>query len=220
MDDHHGIPPGAVGEDVGDVADAGEAEVSAHEADVSVQEAEEAISAAALISPVHRPPDIQNELSILVLDTLRRMFRALEMQSRRLSRTHGLTGPQLVVLQEMIKHPDSGITELARNVRVSQATVTNIVDRLEQRGYVRRDRSGADKRRVLVSATPQGRNLLASNPSYLHQQFLDRFTALESWEQTLILSSLQRVAVMLEAEPEQNRGRGRKPAIDDRIRPE
>lgn len=191
--------------------------VTEDESELSMEPADEALSAAALIPEVQRAPDIRNELSILVLDSLRRMFRALEMQSRRLSRTHGLTGPQLVVLQELIKHPDSGITELARNIRVSQATATNIVDRLEQRGYVRRDRSGSDKRRVLVSATPEGRTLLASNPSYLHQQFLDRFSALESWEQTLILSSLQRVAAMLEAEPEPGRPRGRKPTIDDTL---
>ena len=92
------------------------------------------------------------------------------------------------------------IGQLARNVSLSQATVTNIIDRLEQKGDVRRIRSERDKRKVYVEMTPQAEEKLKDKPSLLQQQFIKRFNQLEDWEQTLILSSLQRIVSMMNAE--------------------
>ena len=82
---------------------------------------------------------------------------------------------------------------------LSQATVTTILNRLEQRGLVQRTRNSHDKRVVNVSLTDNGARVLDESPDMLQESFIRRFEALEPWEQTLILSSLQRVATMLEA---------------------
>jgi DNA-binding MarR family transcriptional regulator len=51
--------------------------------------------------------------------------------------------------------------ELARELRLSTGAVTVLVDRLERAGYARRLRDPVDRRRVLVEATPELRNLAA-----------------------------------------------------------
>jgi DNA-binding MarR family transcriptional regulator len=92
------------------------------------------------------------------------------------------------------------IARLAEAVSLSQATVTTIIDRLEQRGLVERRRSPEDRRVVHACLTEPGRTVLASAPAPLQDTFTRRFDRLADWEQTLILSALQRVASMMGAD--------------------
>ncbi|MFC3521435.1 MarR family winged helix-turn-helix transcriptional regulator [Streptomonospora nanhaiensis] len=50
--------------------------------------------------------------------------------------------------------------ELARAVGLRPAATTALVDRLSRRGLVRREASAADRRKVLVALTDEGRRLL------------------------------------------------------------
>jgi len=52
------------------------------------------------------------------------------------------------------------ITELAATEVLAQPTVTQLVDRLQKRGFVQRDRDASDGRVVLVSITDAGRDAL------------------------------------------------------------
>ena len=88
-------------------------------------------------------------------------------------------------------------------------TVTDIVSRLEGRKLVKRMRSRTDKRRVQVRVTRNGEKLVAVTPPLLQKHFLVRFAALRDWEQGLLLSSLQRVAEMMDADAAQAANRGR-----------
>jgi DNA-binding MarR family transcriptional regulator len=145
-----------------------------------------------------------NNVSEQVLNTLRQIIRAIDIQSKYLSKNFGLTGPQLVAMREIALDPYITIGELARRVSLSQATVTTIIDRLEVKKLVTRYRSEVDKRKVILQVTGEGEKLLAANPTFLQEEFVQKFEALEEWEKTLILSSIQRLAVMMRA-PEVDR---------------
>lgn len=144
-------------------------------------------------------PDNQRVTRDVVI-ALRRIVRAIELHSQSLVHNVGLTGPQLLVLQALADFDGvASAGTLARAVHLSQATVTGILDRLERHGHVTRLRSTTDKRRVLVSLTPRAEELLAGAPQPLQQSFTRRFGELQEWEQTQLLSVLQRVVAMLEA---------------------
>lgn len=134
-----------------------------------------------------------------VLVALRRIIRAIDLQSRQLMQRSGLTGPQLLTMQVIARHGELNMGELARLVNLSQGTVTTILDRLERRGLVTRTRSTADKRRVVVSVSEAGHAALADAPTLLQEHFIQAFQTLRDWEKNLLLSSLQRVAEMMEA---------------------
>jgi len=134
-----------------------------------------------------------------VLVTLRRIMRAIDIHSRRLEQRYGLTGPQMLLMKEIVRAGELSVGELARRANLGQATVTNIVDRLEGRGLVTRTRSSADKRRVLLRASTEGARRLRSSPHLLQEQFVARFRNAPDWEQTLMLSTLQRIAGMMDA---------------------
>lgn len=135
-----------------------------------------------------------------VLVTLRQIIRATDLHSRKLMKDYGLTIPQVVVLRAVQDLGNVTVRSISRRVSLSQATVTTILNRLEQRQLARRVRNDRDKRVVNVALTGAGERILAQSPTLLHESFVNRFEALEDWEQTLILSSLQRVARMMDAE--------------------
>ena len=83
---------------------------------------------------------------------------------------------------------------------LSQATVTTIIDRLEKRELVYRERSKTDKRKVHALLTDEAYNTLKEAPIPLQEQFARQFNDLQEWEQTMIISSLQRVARMMDAQ--------------------
>lgn len=139
------------------------------------------------------------ELRDEVIRTIRRIIRAIDLQSKRLVKNYGLTGPQLLIIKKLQSWGGMTVSELAREINVSQSTVTSILDRLERYGYVLRSRSETDRRRVIVNISERGKAVLAENPSLLHDSFLSRFEKLSDWEQTALLSSLQRVASMMDA---------------------
>ncbi len=135
-----------------------------------------------------------------VLVSLRQIMRATDLHSKRMIKECGLTIPQIMVLKAIQTLGDVTVRKVSQNVSLSQATVTVILNRLEDRGFIARVRSSVDKRIVNARLTDTGKTVLSTAPPLLHETFIQRFDALEGWEQTQILSTLQRVATMMDAE--------------------
>ena len=141
----------------------------------------------------------KKDLSEDVLATIRQIVRAIGLHSKKLAKTYGLTGPQLIVMQEISDRDVLTTGDLAKNISLSHATVTSIVDRLVARGLINRIRGTRDKRKMYVQLTEEGRTQVVNKPSMLHDTFIESFNSLEQWEQTLLLSSIQRIASMMNA---------------------
>jgi len=134
-----------------------------------------------------------------VLISLRRIIQAIDLHSRALVKRYGLTGPQLIILQEVAKKGVLSHGELSQAISVGQATVTGILMRLENKGFITRQRCETDKRKVLVQITEKGTQMIGSAPSPLQETFTDQFVKLQNWEKNMILSSLQRIVQMMDA---------------------
>jgi DNA-binding MarR family transcriptional regulator len=150
--------------------------------------------AAVPLKPKQEP--IENQ----VLVALRRIIRSIDMHSRTLVKHYGLTGPQLVILKQISEHDEISPGYLAKEVSLSQATVTGITERLAKRGYIVRRRSENDRRRVLLSVTQEAEQMLDSGPPIMQVDFIEAFNRLKDWEQSMILSSLQRLVNLMDAE--------------------
>lgn len=147
------------------------------------------------------------DISEKVLMTIKQINRALDMHSKKLEKSFGLTGPQLMVVKELLKEPEGIVAgDLARRISLSQATVTTIIDRLEHKGIVNRVKSVVDKRRVYFQATEKAGEYLVGNPSIIQENFITNFNHLADWEQMLLLSSIQRIAHMIDAVDVENNG--------------
>lgn len=131
---------------------------------------------------------------------LRKITQAIDLHSKHLLKIAGITSPQLVILQELVDSISLTTSELAKAISLTQGTVTTIIVRLEKNNLVSRRRSGKDKRRIHISITDEGKQLLKNAPSPLQEQFANSYYALEEWEQLMILSSINRIVSMMSAE--------------------
>lgn len=140
------------------------------------------------------------DLEESILIALRKVIRATDQYSKKLEKQSGLTTAQLLLLQAIQQDGPATVGQLADAISVSAATATSILDRLEKRGVVRRQRSLNDRRKVLVQLTEEGHTRLAEAPPALQQRFVQQYQQLEDWEQALLLSAMQRVAHMMGAD--------------------
>lgn len=156
--------------------------------------------------PRQRPYAVRPEMSnpeLLedeIVAALRRIVRAIDLQSRRMVEQCGLTGPQIVVLREANRLRGASVGALARAASLGQPTVSGILDRLEAQDLVQRERSSRDRRSSAIHVTAKGEALLNDAPSLLQDHFRAELARLEAWERTQILALLQRLATMMDAE--------------------
>ena len=97
------------------------------------------------------------------LDAYARLQRAASLSSARVDQavnTFGLSASQLGVLEVLDDRGSLHQQELVRALGRSKAQMTSIVDTLEKRGAVRRERHATDRRFMTVHLTDEGRTLL------------------------------------------------------------
>lgn len=123
-----------------------------------------------------------------------------EMASKRLALTAGLTPSQLSVLRLLSEAGEVSAGWLAEATQLKHATITSLVDKLEARGLISRRRCGEDRRRVWLRLLPAGQAALEEAPDPLHKIFSERFDALPDWQQSMLISALERVTSLLDAE--------------------
>lgn len=142
---------------------------------------------------------MERQITNAALRAIRRILRANDQGSRKLATATGLTPSQLLVLQNIERRGETTPSAIAKALQFGQATVTNIVDRLEAAGLVTRRRNDRDRRQMLLQPTDQGRDILETAPDLLQQRFQEGFEKLATWEQAMILAALERLGEILDA---------------------
>lgn len=134
------------------------------------------------------------------LIALRQIQRKTEQVSKRLASTAGLTPSQLLVMQILSERGETSAGEISKLTQLKHATITSLVDKLVARGLLSRRRCDEDRRRVWLTLLPEGQRALTSAPDLLQETFQARFENLPDWHQSMLVSALERVAALLDAE--------------------
>jgi len=140
------------------------------------------------------------QLDNQIIIAIRRISHSVEVYSRFLWQEFGLTAPQLGTLRELQNRTEGTPSQIAEWMSISPATVAGILKRLHERKLIHRSRDTEDGRSIVVRISDEGKQLAAEAPSLLRDDFRRNLSRLESWERTQILSVLQRVACMMNAE--------------------
>lgn len=96
-----------------------------------------------------------------VLQQFRVVFRAAQQHSAGIEKQLGIPGAQAWVLAELREAGALKAGELAARMSIKPATLSNMLLRLEELGYVQRERNARDQRVVEVMLTEAGRQLMA-----------------------------------------------------------
>jgi len=123
---------------------------------------------------------------IRALDAYIKLTRAVSAVEARLApgvAQAALTPTQLGVLEALLHLGPLGQRTLRDKLLTSGGNVTMVIDNLERRGLVRRERRDDDRRNVIVHLTPEGRRLIArAFPGHV-RAIVDAFSALSPAEQ-------------------------------------
>lgn len=105
-----------------------------------------------------------NTLALEVLKQFRLIYGSVRHHFRRIEATCGVSGSQLWLLQEIARTPGVGVSVLARRLLIHQTTCSQLIEKLVSRGYVHKERSTQDQRRVGLTISRRAVSVLAKAP--------------------------------------------------------
>ena len=136
------------------------------------------------------PSDSAREMGV-AMNAVRSIVRALRMNTREIESKIGMSLAQLFVLQVLAERPAGSLNELAARTATHQSSVSVVVRRLVDKGYVSRTKSTIDQRRVDLDLTANGRAILGGAPKTVQSRLLDALERLSPDELHSLASQLQ-----------------------------
>ncbi len=100
------------------------------------------------------------------LQFMQRMWdfvHALDVRSKRMSQTIGVTGPQRLVIRLVGQKPGQTASDIASMLGKHPSTLTGVLARLEARNLILREVDPADRRRARFKLTPGGKKINSLN---------------------------------------------------------
>jgi DNA-binding MarR family transcriptional regulator len=91
-----------------------------------------------------------------VLKNFRIIFKSVQRHSAIVEAQCGLSGSQLWAMWELLMSPGLKVGDLSKAMSIHQSTASNLLDKLEKRELVKRERRGPDQRVVRLFLTPEG----------------------------------------------------------------
>lgn len=110
----------------------------------------------------------------------------------------GLTLSQYGLLQPLTNGDRARVSELSNDAGIAPSTASRILDALERRELIRRDRHAGDRRGVEVSLTDEGRRLLEAEDEWLRGRQRAFYEGLAEAEAELAPDLLLRLASLID----------------------
>lgn len=135
-----------------------------------------------------------------IMQSLRRVFKAIQDYSQEVSQKYGITGPQLWALKTIDANGSLPLGDLSKKMYLHPSTITGVVDRLEKKGYVVRGRVQKDRRIVNVQLTPQGKKVVLRAPNPIQGKMIYGLGKLKKEELNSIYDAVERLVEIVEAQ--------------------
>ncbi|HIS02674.1 MAG TPA: MarR family transcriptional regulator [Candidatus Pullichristensenella avicola] len=151
-------------------------------------------------------------LNEMFTTTYRSVLKVEEVMLRHLS-NNSLTISEMHMLESVGRHGgEAAITDIAQDLEITPPSVTMAVKRLEKKGYITKDRSSQDGRRVRVRLTGDGRRAETAH-RYFHRQMVRAVAGdLSQAEKDALLSGLQKMNEFMRQKAEEYAGARRENA--------
>lgn len=143
----------------------------------------------------------QNESVIQdIVWSIRRLVRAVYLDSQKISKRYGLTGPQSSVLRNLLNIGSMSSADLSRNLFVTPSNITGIIDRLEKKQFVERIKKEGDRRVALITLTQTGQELSKTLPDPIMKKFIAELADLEPEHVQLLAIAMNQILNLIDTE--------------------
>ncbi len=141
-----------------------------------------------------------------IVGSIRKLVRAVYLDSQKMSRQFGLTGQQSLVLRLLLINGSMSSADLSRLMYVTPSNMTGIIDRLEKKGLVERTRKEGDRRVALIMLTGPGKDLGKGIPDPIEKKIINQLADMELDQVQLLAMAMNQILNLidtdkLEAEP-------------------
>lgn len=120
--------------------------------------------------------DVNNQAGKIIKDivwAIRRIVSLCYLDSKTMRKRFGITGPQSAVLKCLTDSQEiQSVVRLSRLLNVTPSNITGIIDRLEEKGLVKRIRKQDDRRTVLIELTDKGLNFGQQLPDLIEEKLI------------------------------------------------
>jgi len=135
-----------------------------------------------------------------IMQSLRRIFKAIQDYSQEVSHKFGITGPQLWALKTLSTNGSLPLGQLSKMMYLHPSTITGVVDRLEKKGYVVRDRVHKDRRVVMVQLTTKGKKTASKAPNPIQGKMIYGLNRLQQKNLNSIYDAVEELMGLAEAQ--------------------
>lgn len=128
-----------------------------------------------------------------VLNAFRNLVKALRLADRAGLKKHGLGSSQIYILHALGRESQLSVNELAQRTGTDQSTVSVVVNKLVEKGFVASNRAESDGRRVELSLTPKGRQVLRNLPPPVQESIVAGVSRLPPARARVLADTLQEI---------------------------
>ena len=146
------------------------------------------------------PSDFHLKHTKEIIYSIRRLMQAGELYTKELNKIYNVSSAQLNCLLALHENGPLPPSQIAKYIMVNSSTVTGIIDRLEQKGLVKRLRISHDRRVITVELTRAGTALAENAPPPVQQRIIDGLNNISEKEIKQIAKTLARLTNMLDVQ--------------------
>jgi DNA-binding MarR family transcriptional regulator len=111
----------------------------------------------------------------------------------------GLTGPQRIVMQALVQSEGLSLKQLSARVSLAHSTVSGIVDRLQARGMVARQRDKADGRATVIVVSSEVRDFVTNRmPELAISPLVTALGGASDGEKDTVLRGVRKLRAVIE----------------------
>lgn len=151
------------------------------------------------MNSVSQGAEVKN-LEVEIFSCLRRVINAVDIYSSKLKDKTGLNASQLSCLVVLDKGGPMSPGQLSRKVFLSPSMITSIIDQLEKKELVLRNRKSTDRRVILIQLTEGGKDVVKRTPPSFQEQLINCLSHLKKEEKKNLAESLNKLFSIIASE--------------------
>jgi DNA-binding MarR family transcriptional regulator len=146
-------------------------------------------------NPAQGQPDRVQQTIYLI----RKLMQAGAYYTKELNKKYNVSAPQVACLLALLEDGPMALSQVARKIMVNSSTLTGIIDRLEQKGLVKRTRTSLDRRVITIELTEAGRKVAENAPPPVQLKIVEGLKQLNEQEREQIIQALSKLAEMIDS---------------------
>jgi len=146
------------------------------------------------------PSDLHLRYTKDIIYSIRRLMQAGELYTKELNKIYNISSAQLNCLLALYENGPLPPSQIAKLIMINSSTVTGIIDRLEQKGLVKRLRISADRRIITIELTKNGKVLAENAPPPIQRKIIEGLNKISKKDIKRVADTLTKLTNMLDVQ--------------------